>query len=207
MSSCVYSLFLQSDGTVKSCGSNSQGQCGTGDIISPKLDVTLIPGLTDVAQVAAGDTYSLFLLKDGTVKSCGSNSYGQCGTGNTASPKLSVTAVSGLSCSDLQNSAFTITLPTPEEMALIKLNTGIVTTDKIATAMTLFNTPKPKNYANRTQKAIAQHMPKKDDPDFTNYTPENFQARLDAATIKAEKKHSEAKRLYAFMSKLPSLKI
>lgn len=90
------SLFLQSDGTVKSCGLNNYGQCGTGDTISPKLNISVISNLENVVQVATGYGHSLFLLSDGTVKSCGRNNHGQCGTGDTVSPKLALSVIPGL---------------------------------------------------------------------------------------------------------------
>ena len=40
--------------------------------------------------------FSVFILQDGTVKTVGYNIYGQCGTGNTNSPQLSLYTIPNL---------------------------------------------------------------------------------------------------------------
>lgn len=65
-------LYLSADGSVFSGGNNKYGQlgCSTGGgyVNTP----TKIPSLSDIVQVAAANSYSLFLKSNGTVWYCGS---------------------------------------------------------------------------------------------------------------------------------------
>jgi alpha-tubulin suppressor-like RCC1 family protein len=96
-----YTLFLKSNGTVYSTGKNNRGQLGHGDTTN-RTSPTLISGLSNVIKIIIGgqtnnsDPFSLFLLKDGTVKSCGNADAYQLGHGNTTQ-KNSPTLISGLS--------------------------------------------------------------------------------------------------------------
>lgn len=77
-----HTLFVKSDNTVWTCGSNLKGQLGDGtttDRLSP-VQVTSLSGIT---AVDGGGDMSLFLKNDGTVWSCGSNTAGQLGDGTT----------------------------------------------------------------------------------------------------------------------------
>ena len=61
-------------------GSNSDGQCGLETIFEVD-NITLVEGLPrNIVDVAIGYRFSLLLLSDGTVMSCGDNSCGQLGT-------------------------------------------------------------------------------------------------------------------------------
>jgi len=93
----MHTVFLLNDGTVKTIGSNDNGQCGTGTKTTPQLTLYTIPSLTNIKQVACGNSHTVFLLNDGTVKAVGRNDYGQCGTGNTTSPQLTLYTIPGLS--------------------------------------------------------------------------------------------------------------
>jgi alpha-tubulin suppressor-like RCC1 family protein len=90
-------------GTVWAWGDNSFGQLGLGTkSTTNEVSPTLIPGLTDVVQVAIGcvsfgDTGAGYALKaDGTVWAWGDNSSGQLGLGDTAE-RLTPTQIPSLS--------------------------------------------------------------------------------------------------------------
>jgi alpha-tubulin suppressor-like RCC1 family protein len=88
-----HSIFLLSDGTVWSCGSNTYGQLGDGTN-TDRLYAVLVPSLTRVTMIAAGNEHSIFL--GGTTAAsapyvCGNNDRGQLGLGalaNTTIPTL-----------------------------------------------------------------------------------------------------------------------
>jgi len=92
----THTVFLLEDGTVRTVGYNEYGQCGTGKTSSEQLSLYTIPDLNNVKQVACGDDYTVFLLKDGTVRTVGRNDYGQCGTGNTNTRQLSLYTIPNL---------------------------------------------------------------------------------------------------------------
>gem|GEM_PF-4968530 len=69
-----HSLVIKADGTVWACGSNSDGQLGVDPSLLPLSDSPLlVPGLTNIVSVAAGDGHSLALASDGTVYTWGRN--------------------------------------------------------------------------------------------------------------------------------------
>jgi alpha-tubulin suppressor-like RCC1 family protein len=92
-----HSLALMIDKTVKSWGRNTSGQLGVNSTLSP----ITTPGtvvketgiLTNVTDIAAGRSHSLFLLEDGTVWACGYNLVGQLGDGSTINRNLAVQVV------------------------------------------------------------------------------------------------------------------
>ena len=77
------------DGTVWSCGSQSEGRLGNGSTASGNLTYPVqaikVGGdpLTGIRQVSAGTSYTLALDEDGHVWAWGSNDYGQLGDGTT----------------------------------------------------------------------------------------------------------------------------
>jgi len=102
------SLALLGDGTVYGWGYNGYGQLGagtTGDNSSGSYPARVVsPGdptrpLSDVAAIAAGLNFSLFLTKDGAVYAAGNNTNGQLGAGNTtgSSTPVTVTNLTGIS--------------------------------------------------------------------------------------------------------------
>ena len=73
------SFAVRSTGDVVAWGSNAAGAAGLGiGTGAPTLPV-LIPGLTNVAKVAAGSSHTLVAKADGTVVWWGQNSAGQLG--------------------------------------------------------------------------------------------------------------------------------
>jgi alpha-tubulin suppressor-like RCC1 family protein len=93
-----HSLALLADGTVRAWGANGRGQLGVGSTIATsavpapvctKRETPCKPEnyLREVAAVAAGERYSLALLRDGTVLAWGENAEGELGTGSAKGPE------------------------------------------------------------------------------------------------------------------------
>jgi alpha-tubulin suppressor-like RCC1 family protein len=88
-------LALARDGSVWAWGRGNSGQLGIGPLptvsfktqsarVMPYVPYPVrIPDLTDVAAIGAGDAHSIALMKDGTVRTWGSNRYGQIGDGTS----------------------------------------------------------------------------------------------------------------------------
>ncbi|XP_042520828.1 ultraviolet-B receptor UVR8 [Macadamia integrifolia] len=71
-----FTVFLTRKGLVYTCGINTHGQLGHGDTVdrpTPKI-VELLEGIGCVVQIAAGPSYTLAVISDGTVYSFGSAS-------------------------------------------------------------------------------------------------------------------------------------
>jgi len=63
-----HTLILKTDGTVWATGSNRYGQLGVGDASLDSVTVPVqVPGLEDIAAIAAANHHSVALQKDGTV--------------------------------------------------------------------------------------------------------------------------------------------
>ena len=79
----AHSLALLADGRLFAWGRNSQGQLGIGNAGSDQLTPVQVQslGLSRVKALAAGDNFTIVLLADGTVLTCGSNSNGELGDG------------------------------------------------------------------------------------------------------------------------------
>ncbi|HRI21375.1 MAG TPA: Calx-beta domain-containing protein, partial [Panacibacter sp.] len=75
-----YSIFLESNGTVWSCGFNYHGELGDNTNINRNKPVQ-ISTLNNVTAIDGGDSHSLFLKSDGTVWACGYNGNGELGEG------------------------------------------------------------------------------------------------------------------------------
>jgi alpha-tubulin suppressor-like RCC1 family protein len=91
-----HNLMLKDDGTVWAVGGNEHGQLGIGTQSSKILvEPVQVQGLTDVKAVSAGGTFSLALLKDGTVWAWGGNEQGELGD-DSRKNKLTPVQVKGL---------------------------------------------------------------------------------------------------------------
>jgi len=96
----VHTCALLVSGSVQCWGENEWGQLGLGytsqsspyGVSSP----TLVPGLTDVASIVAGDHHTCVLLVSGSVKCWGLNNVGQLGLGYASDSVSSPTLVQGL---------------------------------------------------------------------------------------------------------------
>ena len=92
----TFGLVLLADGTLRGFGFNNHGQIGDGTSGTDRLTPVAVSGLTSVAGVSAGGSFSLAVTTDGTAWSWGTNQSGQLGTGNTTG-RTSPGAVVGLS--------------------------------------------------------------------------------------------------------------
>jgi alpha-tubulin suppressor-like RCC1 family protein len=83
-----HSLALLKAGTVKAWGKGTEGQLGNGTATSSDVPVA-VSGLKagEVTAIAGGQTHSLALLSNGTVKAWGSNAKGQLGDGMSTGPE------------------------------------------------------------------------------------------------------------------------
>ncbi|GEM_PF-942617 len=77
-----HGLLLQKDGRAMVWGFNGSGQLGLGETSNGRSTPTGIAGVNSIRQIVAGSNYSIALLENGTLKSWGSNTYGQLGLGN-----------------------------------------------------------------------------------------------------------------------------
>lgn len=78
-----FSLFLDENGSVWSCGRNDHGQLGLGDTNNRNIP-ELIKNLPKIKSVFTLGFASLFLDSEGSVWSVGDNRYGQLGLGSEA---------------------------------------------------------------------------------------------------------------------------
>ena len=86
-----HSLFLMDDGTVRTCGRNTDGELGDGTNVNRRTPVEIGLGTGTVTAVVAGCHFSLALMDDNTLKSWGDNSYGQLGDGTNVDSNVPVT--------------------------------------------------------------------------------------------------------------------
>jgi IPT/TIG domain/Regulator of chromosome condensation (RCC1) repeat len=92
-----HSLALLSNGTVVAWGSNASGELGDGAEGEPRDVPVPVSGLSGATAIATGETHSLALLSDGTVRAWGGNRDGQLGDGSQGGPSDVPVPVSGLS--------------------------------------------------------------------------------------------------------------
>lgn len=93
-----HTMVLKSDGTVWTWGNNYCGQLGNGSTSNSlkPVQVTELTGLTDIKEIAGGNTFSLALSHDGTVWAWGCNTSGQLGDGTTTRKSRPVEVLTGV---------------------------------------------------------------------------------------------------------------
>lgn len=93
-----HSMAVTSSGALWGWGINSSGQLGLSNLASPQNSPLAVPGLTDVAAVAAGGNHSLAMSSGGQVWSFGQDTYGQLGDGDgSATSRATPFMILGLS--------------------------------------------------------------------------------------------------------------
>jgi alpha-tubulin suppressor-like RCC1 family protein len=116
LSADAHSLALRIGSGVVGWGLNRHGEVGTGEESGAPCECIAAPAsvasLPDAQAVGAGDEHSGALLADGSIRTWGSNEYGQIGTGpvgvNDLEPKSpGVSGASGLTVSDYNTYAIT----------------------------------------------------------------------------------------------------
>jgi len=90
-----HSAAVLSNGKIKAWGSNSHGQIGSGGFADSYPIPVTVSGISTATKVDAGKYHSAALLSDGTVKTWGTNAYGELGDGSYDSSNKPVT-VNGL---------------------------------------------------------------------------------------------------------------
>lgn len=88
-----HAAFVTESGEVFTCGDNSSACCGHGDVGRTIFRPTKILALNGISckQVATGLSFTVILTRNGLVYTCGSNTHGQLGHGDTtdrAAPKI-----------------------------------------------------------------------------------------------------------------------
>ena len=77
-------IALMTDGTIRTCGKNSTGQLGTGNVANQSTPFN--PGLTDIMKIYSQGTQqygvSFALKNNNALYSCGYNGYGSAGQGD-----------------------------------------------------------------------------------------------------------------------------
>ncbi len=76
--------FVKHDGTIWSIGSNSNGNFGDGTTTDNYTTPIQMQNITNAVRVANSYYSTTILLADGTLKSVGSNNFGNLGVGNTS---------------------------------------------------------------------------------------------------------------------------
>lgn len=79
-----FTICLCEDGNVYSCGATSYGKLGIGELRQDEISKstpTLIPSLSNIANIAAGSEHSLAINNNGELYSWGFNETCQLGTG------------------------------------------------------------------------------------------------------------------------------
>ncbi len=96
----AHSLFLNRDGDCYACGSNVNGQLGTGDVASRSSPVLVVGGVA-FKKVIAGQAFNLGLDSFGAAWAWGLNANGQLGDGTVVPKSSPVLVLGGLVFTDI----------------------------------------------------------------------------------------------------------
>jgi alpha-tubulin suppressor-like RCC1 family protein len=91
-----HSLGITATGILYAWGANGQGQLGDGNTTARSSPVTVVGGITNWSQLAAGGSHSLGLTSTGIAYAWGYNGYGKLGDGTTTNRSSPVTVVGGI---------------------------------------------------------------------------------------------------------------
>ena len=83
-----HTFILKNDGTLWGCGGNGFGQLGLGDNTNRTTFTQITTNADDVKSIHGGWEHALMLKNDGTLWSCGYNSFGSLGLGNSGHKKI-----------------------------------------------------------------------------------------------------------------------
>ncbi|AYV78073.1 MAG: chromosome condensation regulator [Edafosvirus sp.] len=78
----LHSMIRLTDGSLMSCGSNSNGELGHGDFMRRDTFTTIQNIPKNIIQVICKGHNTLIRLADNTIMNCGNNQYGQLGDGS-----------------------------------------------------------------------------------------------------------------------------
>ena len=91
-----FSLGLTSTGALYAWGGNGYGQLGDGTSLQKSSPVSVVGGITNWSQIAAGQYYSLGLTSTGITYGWGRNSQGQLGDNTITNRTSPVTVIGGI---------------------------------------------------------------------------------------------------------------
>ena len=80
-----YTIILENDGTLWSCGNNGDGQLGLGDTNNRYTFTQITTNVDNIKEIYCGTDHTLILKNNGTLWGCGRNYYCQLGLGDDAS--------------------------------------------------------------------------------------------------------------------------
>ena len=121
-----HTIMLKNDGTLWGCGSNNVSQLGLGDSNNRTTFTQITTNTIDIKSVYCGGNHTFILKNDGTLWSCGWNTSGQLGLGDSSN-RTTFTQVTTNVINDIKS------LPNqhkdiPTIIKVYDLNTGLIET-------------------------------------------------------------------------------
>ena len=121
-----YTFILEHDGTLWTCGQNDWGELGLGNNTGRTIFTQITTNTNDVKSVCCGGNHTFILKNDGTLWSCGWNTSGQLGLGDSSN-RTTFTQVTTNVINDIKS------LPNqhkdiPTIIKVYDLNTGLIET-------------------------------------------------------------------------------